>query len=124
MAAAMALVAPAGVSARSKTEATPAPAFAITMKAPGHHPKANRKWPVTVTAKTLEGEPLKGRLRYVFLYRGRVVSRQSNYKFTGRFTDRNFEWPSRAIGIPLTLRCQITTSLGIRFLDYAIRVRR
>ena len=99
-------------------------AVQTTLKTPGHHPKANKKWPVTVTARLPDGTGLKATLRYVFLYKGRVVSRQSNYHFTGRYTDRTFVWPSRAVGIPLTLRCQITTKLGTVAIDYAVRVRR
>ncbi len=117
------------VTALALGVATPAPAsaataFKVTVRAPGHHPKANRRWPVTVTARTPGGRALKGTLRYVFLYKGRVVSRQSSYHFTGSYTDRTFVWPSRAIGIPLTLRCQITTTLGTVSVDYAVRVRR
>jgi hypothetical protein len=104
--------------------ASAAPAFNVTVRTPGHHPKADRKWPVTVTARTPDGRALKATLRYVFLYKGRIVSRQSNYHFTGRYTDRTFVWPSRSIGIPLTLRCLITTTLGTRSVDYAVRVRR
>jgi hypothetical protein len=98
--------------------------FKATMKAPGHHPKANKRWPVTVTARTPDGTPVKATLRYVFLYKGRIVSRQSNYHFTGTYTDNTFVWPSRAIGIPLTLRCQITSKLGTIAVDYRVRVRR
>ena len=94
------------------------------MKAPTHHPKANKKWPVTVTAKTRSGKALKATLRYIFLYRGQIVSRQSNYHFRGTYTDKSFVWPSNAIGIPLTLRCQIKTSLGTKSIDYSVRVRR
>ena len=117
LAGALALAAPAGAAA-------PAAPFKATMKAPGHHPKANKKWPVTVTARRPDGTGLKATLRYVFLYKGRVVSRQSNYHFTGRFTDKTFVWPSRAIGIPLTLRVEIITKLGTIAIDYAVRVRR
>lgn len=114
LAGALALAAPAGA----------APPFEATMKAPGHHPKANKHWPVTVTAKLPDGTDLKATLRYVFLYKGRIVSRQSNYHFTGHYTDKTFVWPSRAVGIPLTLRCQIVTTLGTLSIDYRVRVRR
>jgi hypothetical protein len=118
----LAVVAVALGLAASAPAVTP-PAFEVTLHVPGHHPKANKKWPVTVTATSAEGKALKGTLRYAFLYKGRVVSRQSNYHFKGTYTDKTFVWPSRAIGIPLKLRCQITTSLGTRYVDYAVRVR-
>ena len=113
----------APVAAQARPVRAAAAPFVITMKAPGHHPTADKRWPVTVTAHTPAGKALRGTLRYLFLYKGRIVSRQSNYRFRGKFTDKSFVWPSRAVGIPLTLRCQITTSLGIRHLDYAVRVR-
>lgn len=111
-----------GLAASASALATPA--FEVTLRASGHHPKADKKWPVTVTATSPDGTPLRGTLRYVFLYKGRIVSRQSDYHFKGTYTDKAFVWPSRAIGSPLTLRCLITTSLGLRSLDYAVRVRR
>ena len=97
--------------------------FGATLSVPGHHPKAGRPWPVTVTA-SYNGRPVTAHVRYAFLYGGQVVSRQSNYRFHGRFTDRGFIWPARAVGYRLTFRAVVYSSRGSRNLDYWVQVRR
>ncbi|HEY5144711.1 MAG TPA: hypothetical protein VII98_14525 [Solirubrobacteraceae bacterium] len=97
--------------------------FRATLSVPGHHPKAGRVWPVTVTA-TYNGRGVTARVRYVYLYGGQVVSRQSNYRFHGRFTDHAFTWPARAVGYRLTFRAVVSSSRGSRNLDYWVQVRR
>jgi len=97
--------------------------FRATLSVPGHHPKAGRVWPVTVTA-TYNGRAVTAHVRYVYLYGGQVVSRQSNYRFHGRFTDHGFIWPARAVGYRLTFRAVVSSSHGTRNLDYWVQVRR
>lgn len=99
-------------------------ALVATLSAGSHTPKAGRKWPVTVTARTPSGKARSARLVYDFLYKGRVVSHQSNYRFKGKYTDNTFVWPGRAVGYRLTLRAVITSGRYRVNLDYAIRVRR
>ena len=116
-----------------------------TLKAPTHHPKANRLWPITVTARTRSGKPLRATATYQFVYNGSVVAtrypspnadpksacskagtcRKSPYPFRGRLRDSTFTWPARAAGIDLTFRVVVVVKgKGRVNLDYAVRVRR
>jgi len=122
-----------------------AASFAVGLSAPTHHPKANRFWPVTVTAKTRSGKPLHATATYQFVYQGQVVQtrypspnanprsacskagtcRRSPWPFFGRMRDATFSWPARAAGIPLTLRVLVRVKgMGSAHADYAVRVRR
>jgi hypothetical protein len=116
-------IAAAVIAGPVAAQAGAASGFRATLSVPGHHPKANRAWPVTVTA-SYRGRPVTARVRYVFLYGGQVVSRQSNYRFHGRFTDHGFSWPARAVGYRLTFRAVVSSSRGTRNLDYWVQVRR
>jgi hypothetical protein len=93
---------------------------------PGHHPKANKKWPVRITAR--DGHKgVCGKVRYAFLFKGKVVARRNpgvGRDFCGTFKDPNFIWPTRSVGIPLTLRCVVDTKIGQANLDYAVKVVR
>lgn len=112
-----------GHARRTTTPQRPAgPPFLATLRTPGPHPRANRPWPVTVTATTRDGKPLRAVVRYQFVFAGRVVAERSHYTFTGRFRDV-VTWPARAVGVPLTFRAAISTALGVRNLDYAVTVR-
>jgi len=99
--------------------------FVAKLYASGHHPKANKRWPITVTARTYSRRALSGHIRYEFLHGGQVVARRSNYRFRhGRFHDKSFTWPARAAGISLTLRVVVSTRLGTVRLSYNVVVRR
>lgn len=99
--------------------------FVAKLYAPGHHPKADKRWPITVTARTYSRKPLSGHVSYEFLHGGQVVARRSNYRFrNGRFHDATFTWPKRAAGIALTLQVVVRTRAGTVRLPYAVRVRR
>ncbi|MGZ4200569.1 MAG: hypothetical protein ACXVRH_00755 [Thermoleophilaceae bacterium] len=101
------------------------PPFSAKLSCPqGHHPKAGRSWPITITARTWSGRALSGRVRYEYLYQGQVVARRSNYRFShGRFRD-TLDWPARSVGIRLTFRAVVTTRLGKVNLDYWVAVRK
>ena len=117
------------------TGAPAAPAFVSKLTVPGHHPKAGRRWPVTVTAYTRSGKPLRGTCLYLFLFGGQVVSRQGPtpngrdstqpQPFRGTMRDPSFTWPARSAGIRLTLRVQVKVK-GYRTVnhDYWVVVRR
>ena len=115
------------------------------LSAPGHHPKANRLWPVTVTCMTSSGKPVRATATYQFIYNGQVVAtrypsphadpkspcsragtcRHSPYPFTGRMRDATFIWPRRSVGFPLTLRVVVRVQgKGSVNLDYAVKVRK
>jgi hypothetical protein len=114
-----------GAKKHAGTATTPrpvAPPFGATLRAPGHNPRADKPWPVVVTATANDGKPLAAVVHYQFLFAGRVVAERSTYHFRGRFRDV-VTWPRRSIGIPLTFRAAITTKLGTRNLDYPVTVR-
>jgi hypothetical protein len=118
--------------------ATPAPAlaagFVAALRAPTHHPRADRNWVITVTARTRSGRALRATAFYEFLFNGQVVStqypdphgppHQSPWTFTGSFSDA-VVWPRRSVGVPLTFRVVVRArGLGTVNLDYRVRVRR
>lgn len=93
-----------------------------TMHASGHHPRVNVPWPVSFTVLRA-GKPTRAEVRYEYLFAGQVVARRSHYKFNGSFHD-TFQWPSSAVGYPLTLRAVIVSGEVTLNLDYPVRVRR
>jgi hypothetical protein len=100
--------------------------LSVTMHAGTHHPKANKKWPITITARN-GSKRVCGNVRYAFLFHGRVVAHRNpgvGRHFCGHFKDPAIIWPKRAIGIPLTFRAVVDTRLGQRNLDYSVKVRR
>jgi hypothetical protein len=126
---------------RTSTAPTPAPAaqfhsrevapgvvrvafrgISATLRASGHHPRANGRWPVSF-AVSRSGRPVEARVRYEYLFAGQVVARRSNYSFTGSFHD-TFVWPSSALGYPLRFRAVITAANVTLNLDYPVQVVR
>ena len=100
--------------------------LSVTMHAGTHHPKAGKKWPITITARN-GSRRVCGKVRYAFLFRGRAVGHRNpgvGSRFCGHFKDPAIIWPRRAIGIPLTFRAVVDTRLGQRNLDYSVRVQR
>jgi hypothetical protein len=137
----------AGIAAALLVCAAPAQAapFVATLKAPTHRPKAERLWPITVTARTSSGKALRATATYQFVYNGSVVAtrypsphadpnskcskagtcRKSPYPFRGRLRDGTFTWPARAVGLGLTFRVVVVVEgKGRVNLDYAVRVHR
>ena len=133
---------PIAPPAAAPAKATPCVA---KLKAPGHRPKAGRRWPITVTCVTRSGKPVHATALYQFVYQGQVVAtrypspradpnsrcsrngtcRHSPYPFTGRMHDPTFTWPRRAVGFPLTLRVVVRVrGKGAINLDYAVKVHR
>ena len=115
------------------------------LRAPTHHPKAGKLWPVVVTCRTPSGKPVRATAKYQFLYNGQVVRtaypspnadpnstcsrngdcRHTPYPFKGRMRDGTFIWPRRAVGVPLTLRVVVhVRGKGSVNLDYAVKVHR
>jgi hypothetical protein len=100
--------------------------LSVTMHAGTHHPKAGKKWPITITARNGR-KRVCGNVRYAFLFHGRAVGHRNpgvGSRFCGHFSDPAIIWPKRAIGIPLTFRAVVDTKLGQRHLDYSVKVRR
>ena len=136
----LALVASAVIAAPAS-----AASFRATLHVPGHHPKANARWPVTVTARTSSGKALRATATYQWLYNHQVVAtrypspnvnpnskcsragtcRHSPWPFTGKMRDATFTWPARSVGFALTFRVVVKVKgRGTKKLDYAVRVRR
>jgi hypothetical protein len=97
-----------------------------TLRAPGHHPKVNGHWPITVHL-TWRGTPTRGHVSYEFLLGSQVVSRQQvggkSPDFTGSFTD-DITWPASSVGYQLTFRVVVTSPHGTKNLDYPVQVER
>ena len=121
------------------------PPCVAKLTAPTHHPKAGKRWPVTVTCRTPSGKGVRATATYQFIYQGQVVHtaypspkadpnsacsragncRHSPYPFTGRMYDPTFIWPRRAVGFPLKLRVVVRVrGKGSVNLDYAVTVHR
>jgi len=105
------------------SESRPAPKPRVTLTASTHRPLAGAPWPILIRAFDRDGKPLRAAVRYEFLFSGSVVARRSHHRFRGTFRD-TIRWPARSVGIPLVFRAVVTTPLGNRHLDYAVRVRR
>jgi hypothetical protein len=128
----LATAALAGVAAPAAPAA--AAGFVARLHAPTHHPRADRDWVVSVSARTPSGRALRATAFYEFLFDKQVVStqypdphgppHQRPWAFTGRFSDA-VVWPRRAVGIPLTFRVVVRVrGRGTVNLDYRVRVRR
>jgi hypothetical protein len=121
-----------------------AASFVARLKALGHHPKAGKRWPIKVSARTSSGKPVRASAYYQFLYGGHVVSmqypspgslpgqcpggggcRHSPYPFRGSYRDPTIVWPRRAAGYRLTFRVVVKSKKrGTRKVSYSVRVRR
>lgn len=124
--------------------ATSVAAGPCRLSAPTHHPKATKRWPVTVSCYTASGRALHATATYQFIAGGFTQTRypspnadpnsacskagtcrHSPYPFTGRMRDGTFTWPRRAIGIPIKFRVVVRVRHGGTYnLDYAVKVRR
>jgi hypothetical protein len=91
-----------------------------TLHASTHTPKVNQPWPLHFTV-TRGGALAKAAVQYEYLFGGQVVARRSHYTFTGHFSDV-FQWPTTAVGYPLTFRAVIASEGAIINLDYPVRV--
>lgn len=105
---------------RSTAAARPPNRLVATFRAPGHSPRANVSWPVTVTARDPSGSPVHAHVRYAFLFGGVVVARRSNYAIDGVFHD-TIVWPPDSVGRSLTLRVIVSSAIGTRAMDYPVR---
>jgi hypothetical protein len=123
-----------GLAALAVLAAAPvadAASFVATLKAPGHHPKAGKKWPITVTARTKSGKAVRAKASYQFVFNGSVVAtrypfkRTSPYPFKGSYHDGTFVWPARAVGYKLTLRVVVQSKgRGTKKIDYWVSVKK
>jgi hypothetical protein len=117
---------PTTTASAPSTEASPgvvrvsSGAITATMHASTHHPRVNERWPVAFLV-THAGRPAKAEVAYEYLFAGQVVAHRSHYRFTGSFHDV-FQWPSSAVGYPLTFRAVIVSATTTLNLDYPVQV--
>jgi hypothetical protein len=117
----------AGASLASPT-ATSSVRWSAKLTAPGHNPKARKRWPVKIVVKTAGGKPISGTVQYNFLFNGTVVQVRSCLdhgntpcKFKGTYRDV-LHFPMRSVGYQLTLRFIVKTRFGTKNIDYPIKV--
>lgn len=91
-----------------------------TLHASTHTPKVNQPWPLHFTV-TRGGTLAKAAVQYEYLFGAQVVARRSHYTFTGHFSDI-FQWPTTAVGYPLTFRAVIVSEGATINLDYPVQV--
>jgi hypothetical protein len=91
-----------------------------TLHASTHTPTVGRPWPLRFTV-TRGRAPAKAAVQYEYLFGGQVVARRSHYTFTGHFSDV-FQWPSTAVGYPLTFRAVVLSEGATINLDYPVQV--
>jgi hypothetical protein len=99
--------------------------YTARMRAPTHHPKANKLWKITVTTSTRRLTSA----HYEFYFNGQKVSTQyvnynHHFKFRKRFSDPTIKWPARAVGYPLTFRVVLRNACGKKNINYVVKVRR
>jgi hypothetical protein len=95
--------------------------------APTHWPKAGARWAIRITVRDRRGHPVRGTVRYAFLYQGEVVLRKDpkvDRNFVGEFRDRHLAWSKRTIDLKLTFRAIVDTKLGQANLDFPVKVHR
>ena len=97
--------------------------FTAQLFAPSHHPVANTRWHITVTA-TRGGRKLSGTVNYQYLSNGVVVARRSGGPFKHGVYHDTLTWPGAAIGHPLTFRVVVATRYGTDYLNWFVEVRR
>jgi hypothetical protein len=114
----------AAVSAKEKCVARAERGTLVArLEADGHRPRAERRWPIRITARTRTGRPVQAVVRYQYFVDGELVACRSRFAFYGRFQD-DIVWPRSAVGISLTFRAVVTSAGSRRNLDYRVRVRR
>lgn len=93
-----------------------------TLHAGTHKPRVNANWTISFAVRA-NGKAAKATVEYEYLFGGAVVARRSHYSFTGSFHDV-FNWPSSAVGYPLTFRAAIKSEGATLNLDYPVQVVR
>jgi hypothetical protein len=96
------------------------------LTAEDHAPVVGQAWRYLVTVTDAAGHPLSGTVDIKFVYGGVVVGHDrppTHPVSDGRWHD-TLEFPSDAVGEPLSFRAVIHTRLGSITLDWPIKVRR
>ena len=91
-----------------------------------HRPVVGRPWHYLVTVSDGQGHPLSGTVDIEFVYGGAVVGHDTPPTHpvrNGRWHDF-LKFPAPAVGEPLNVQAVVHTSLGVKTLDFPIRVSR
>jgi hypothetical protein len=128
---ALALVASGPVSGSTASRSHAAAAWTAVLHAPGHHPKARKRWPISIVVRTAGGRGLSGTVQYHFIFNGTVVGTRSCLdvgnapcRFSRGIYRDVLHFPRRSVGVPLTFQCVVKTRLGTKNINYAIKVIR
>ena len=96
-----------------------------TLTAPNHTPTAGKNWPYSVYVTDASGKPLSGTVSAQFGFGGRIVGRASPAVAplkNGRWHDL-LQFPSAAVGFPLTFQVVVHTSAGSVTLSWPVSVK-
>ncbi len=101
----------------------------VKITAPTHHPKANAKWPVTVTATNGTGQNLHATLTMRILFNGNPVGKVDNgrvYRFFGTWREKpgqEITWPKASRGQPLEFEAIVEAQHKTVKKTYAVTPR-
>lgn len=100
----------APASAKSAKKTT----IRVTIKGLNHHPVVNRKWTYSVTVTTSTGKRPSGTETTHYLYNGAVVGTEKpiNVPFRNGYYHDTIEFPSAAVGHPLSVWAVVKTKYG------------
>jgi len=96
--------------------------FAAHLSAPNHHPVANTRWHITVTA-TRGHSQLSGTVSYRYLTNGAVVGHSVGGSFKHGVYRDAIIWPGEAEGHPLTFQVVVRTRYGTDYINWFVEVR-
>jgi hypothetical protein len=108
--------------------------FRAVLKAPTHHPVANKPWPISIRVTDLKGRPIAAKLHMQVLFMGAVVGQIDEtrpggpgrvYKFVGTWREKKgneITWPLASVGHRLTFQAVITAKGATKKLNWWIQV--
>jgi hypothetical protein len=109
----------------------PAGKVSVIIKGPTTHPKANARWPYSVTVRDSSGDLVSGKLTVQIVDpvgNAHTVTYDNtkkpvkNFPFRGTFRDY-LEFPKQSIGFPLTVRVPVTTPKGNGLGTFGVKPR-
>jgi hypothetical protein len=104
-------------------------ALVVKISAPTHHPKANAKWPVTITATNGSGQNVHATVTMRILFNGNPVGKVDNgrvYRFFGTWREKpgqEITWPKDSKGQPLEFEAIVKGQHRTVTKTYAIMVQ-
>jgi hypothetical protein len=97
-----------------------------TLTGANHTPTIKKKWIYTVMATDAHGHPLTGTVLTEFVFNGSVVGKETpaTHKLKHGVLRDWLKFPPQSLGIPLQVQVVVTTSLGSKTLDWAIKTQK